>query len=272
MRSFGNRHRSRGSIRAETPRRVLREQQHLGPGALTEMLRGTHPPGSSEATRLQGARPPGEEAGPQGGPCARASPGLARRARVLPAPGLAGALARAPCSARRPSSAGRRRCLRSCGHGGCSARARGGAPPGVLPSEPAPPPGPQDAGAPTHRGGLDAPAGLRAGPAGAVDEQVAAFALQAGPHVTPLLRPDDPRCGERRAVSPAAQTRTHPAPDSAGPRHRASGTEQPGGDATSCQVVFQLQVRSRKHGTAPALSPRGGAGMGSERSWGTGSE
>lgn len=43
----------------------------------------------------------------------------------------------------------------------------------------------------THRGGLDPPSRLCAGPAGAVDEQVAAFGLQARVHSTPLPAPDD---------------------------------------------------------------------------------
>lgn len=69
-------------------------------------------------------------------------------------------------------------------------------------------------GAATYRGGLYAPAGLRARPARPVDEQVAALPLEAGPHVTPLLGPDDPGCGgeRQRLVSPCwPGTRRHPA-------------------------------------------------------------
>lgn len=85
------------------------------------------------------------------------------------------------------------------------------------------------AGPRTHRGGLYPAAGLCARPAGPVDQQVTALALQTWEHVTPLLRLDDASCGEKRAVSrcsPGAQADTgdsrrggqHPASSGAAPQ------------------------------------------------------
>lgn len=86
------------------------------------------------------------------------------------------------------------------------------------------PPPPE--GLPTYRGGLDAAPGLRARPAGPIDQQVTALALQTGQHVAPLLRPDDARCRERTPVTARPRDAVAPAH---GPQPWVSPGAGPGG-------------------------------------------
>lgn len=106
-------------------------------------------------------------------------------------------------------------------------------------------------GATTHRGGLYAPAGLRARPARPVDQQVTAFPLQTRTHVTPLLCFDDPRCGrEERAVTLWAWTgrAPEPLPPGVGPGARPQGQSSRAGSA-SCHSGWPGQA------AAPPSSP-----------------
>lgn len=149
-------------------------------------------------------------------------------------------------------------CLLSWKAWGLQGQGQGGGHPRACSSaEPTPPPAaPRTAGAPTHRGGLDAPAGLRAGPAGPVDEQVTALPLQAGPHVTPLLRLDDPSCGEKRepSVWPLRTDAPH--------------TRLPQGPRRCHQLPGGVSATRTRHG--PSTEPAGRSGDGSSRARGAG--